>query len=171
MSDLPQLIMTRSLASLPALKFPPGVSCKHFSDGMEADWTAIATESFVNPYDFDKFMRADTAYKPERVLFVCVDEKPVATASAWTAKRFPDIGYIHMVGALPGYQGRKLGYWVTLAAMYKLVEDGFTQVVLETDDYRLAAIKTYLNLGYEIDFTSHESFQKRWDEIIPLLRR
>ena len=170
MSELPQLLMRRDLSGLPDLCLPADMSLKCFSHGMEADWNNIITASFQTPFDFDAFMRTDKAFCDERVLFLCVDGAPVATAAAWNVERYgDDTGYVHMVGALPECKGRKLGYLVSLAAMHRLRDEGFTQVVLQTDDFRLPAIKTYLNLGFVADLSAHESMPGRWEAVMGAL--
>jgi len=132
---------------------------------MEQCWNNIITASFQTPFDFDSFMRADKAFCDQRVLFLCISDIPIATASAWQVEHY-DAGYVHMVGVLPDYKGRKLGRLITLAAMHRLRDEGFTQVVLQTDDFRLAAIKTYLNLDFKVDLSTHESIPSRWNAIM-----
>jgi len=145
---------------------------KHFSDGMESYWNDIITVSFETPYDFDSFMRADKAFASPRVLFICIDNIPVATAAAWYVDRHgSDTGYVHMVGALPEYRGRKLGYLVSLAAMHKLKCEGFSKAVLQTDDFRLPAIKTYLDLGFVADLSVHDSMPGRWEAVLTAFRQ
>ena len=171
MSDLPQLLMRRDLSNLPDLCLPQGMSLKCFSDGMETCWNDIITTSFETPYDFDKLMRADKAFRHDRVLFLCIDNVPVATAAAWFVNRYgDDTGYVHMVGALPEYKGRKLGYLITLATLHRLKDEGFTKVVLQTDDFRLPAIKVYLDLGFVADMLVHESMPGRWESVMEALR-
>ena len=168
--DLPALVMCASLAQLPALTLPQGIAIRSFLDDDEDAWNQIISIAFRSPYDFNEHMKKDPAYKAERVLFAQVDDVLVATAAAWTVKDCAaDTGYLHMVGALPEYKGRKLGYLICLAAMHKLKQDGFVRVRLNTDDFRLAAIKTYLALGFELDLTVHESMPERWEKIKNLL--
>ena len=63
-----------------------------------------------------------------------------------------DTGYLHWVATVPAHAGKKLGSFVSLAVLYKFQQEGCQNAVLETDDHRLAAIKTYLRL----DFHPHE---------------
>lgn len=166
MSEQTQLIMYADLGDLPELDLPPDISIRAYKDGDEKIWEDIILDSFKQEYKFDEFMKKDSAYKPERVLFACIDGVPVATASAWYVERYgKDTGYLHMVGALSEYKGKRLGYFICLAAMIKMKQDGFTRTVLQTDDFRLPAIKTYLDLGYEIDLNTHESIPERWAKI------
>lgn len=165
-ANAPQLLLRVGLKSLPALDLPGAVVIRPFGGGDEEVWNNIIEKSFGQRYDFDSFMRNDPAFNAENILLAEVDGIPAATASAWCRDEFgTDTGYIHMVGCLPEFRGMRLGYWVSLAAMHKMRENGRANAVLHTDDFRIAAIKTYLRLGFEIDFTVHESIPQRWQKI------
>ena len=171
--QMPMLCMVRpDLQNLEPLQFPDGYSLRCFAAGDDAAWEAIIAESFGredNPDRFDARMRTDPAFMPERVLFIVWEGEPVATASAWhMAKYGPETGYIHMVGVRPGHQGRRLGYLINLAALHRFVSEGRTRALLETDDYRLPAIKTYLNLGFE-PLLVHENQRERWRKVFVAL--
>jgi mycothiol synthase len=160
----PQLVMRRGhLRDLPKIELPAGYSIRSFKDGDERFWDRIIQVTFETPsYDFNKVMKADPAFRPERVLFVTCGDEPVATASAWQVDRFgPVIGYLHMVGVSPEHQGKQLGYWVSLAVLHHFVAVGRMEAVLQTDDFRLAAIKTYLRMGFE-PVLIHENQRERW---------
>ncbi len=101
-----------------------------------------------------------------QTLVILDNEKVVASASArLIPERFPHSGYVHWVGALPEYSGKKLGYIISLAILHIFVELGCKDAVLETDDNRLAAIKTYKNLGF-VPEHRHESHPERWAQVI-----
>jgi len=72
---------------------------------------------------------------------------------------------------LPEANGRKLGRMLCGHAMDYLVCHGCSEIVLTTDDHRLPAIKTYLNLWFEpvID-DGDEDTRKRWDAVMASLR-
>ena len=73
----------------------------------------------------------------------------VATASARRLPdRYPEAGYVHYVGARVSERGRRLGEVVTRQVLAHFVAAGLDQAVLETDDFRLPAVRTYLRLGF-----------------------
>lgn len=163
----PQLVMRRPvLRALPKVELPDGYPLRSFKPGDETGWEKIIAVTFeTDAFVFDKAMKADPAFRPERVWFITAGGKPVATASAWRKDRFgPNTGYLHMVGVLPGHQGKHLGYWVSLAVMHQFVREGRVDAVLETDDYRIPAIKTYLKMGFE-PLLVHENQRQRWRTI------
>jgi mycothiol synthase len=89
----------------------------------------------------------------------------VATASSrLVPEQFPGSGYLHWVAADPGYRGRQLGRIVSLAALHEFVSLGCKDAVLETQDFRLPAIRTYLRLGFEPVYRD-DTHIPRWEEI------
>jgi mycothiol synthase len=105
------------------------------------------------------------------VIFVTKDDTPVATAAAWQKERFgPVIGCMHMVGVRPGHQGKNLGYWVSLGAMHQFVAEGKIEAVLETDDFRIPAVKIYLKIGFE-PVLIDENQRQRWKTVFNTIQR
>ena len=101
---------------------------------------------------------------------ICHGGIPIATATAWLYDKSPDsTGYVHMVGAMPEWKGRGLGYQVSLAALHEMKREGKKDAVLHTDDFRLAAVKIYLSLGFEPEM-NHESHESRWEQVYQKLK-
>ncbi|RKN60016.1 hypothetical protein D7M11_36015 [Paenibacillus ginsengarvi] len=73
-----------------------------------------------------------------------------------------------MVGVLPSYSGKKLGYIVSLAALQQMFREERKSAVLNTDDYRIPAIITYLKLGF-VPQIVHKSHVQRWRQIAEML--
>jgi mycothiol synthase len=170
----PQLRMLRpSLSDLPALALPEGFALRSYRAGDAAHWDRILLASFGGEpgrFSFDRMMRRDPAFRPERVLFVVAEGLPVATASAWrVAGLMADTGVVHYVGVVPEYQGHRLGYWVTLATLHRMVAEGLRAVTLTTDDFRLPAVKTYLRMGFE-PVLVHENQRERWRQVLRELK-
>ncbi|MFC4807956.1 GNAT family N-acetyltransferase [Paenibacillus sp. GCM10023250] len=168
-----QLLMIREdLGMLPDLVLPQGYVEHRLRPGDDSGWERIITASFGGEHRFDKGMAADDPYKPERVRFISLENgEPVATASAWYRPQWKaDTGYLHMVGLLPAHAGKKLGYAASLAALHQMAREGRTRAVLHTDDFRIPAIKTYLNLGF-IPELADDSHLDRWIALARLLNR
>ena len=165
-----QLVMVRNdLSGLPPVELPAGYGLRHFRPGDEPGWEQVMEQSFgerTPPWSFAEVMARDAACAPERVLFITHDGVPVATASAWYRPEWgTQTGYVHYVGASPEHGGKKLGYWISLAVMHRMVFEGRTRAVLQTDDFRVAAIKTYLRLGF-LPWLVEEDQRQRWRAII-----
>lgn len=168
-----QLLMHRAnLNHLPVLELPPGYTLRDFTDADEPAWNALQDLAYgckPGHNDFTKLMRSDPEFRPERVKLIVCGGAAVATASAWHRPVFgAHVGYVHWVGSHPEHRGKKLGHWVTVAAMELMRGEGRTQVVLHTDDFRLAAIKVYLALGF-VPVLDDESHRTRWPAILEQL--
>ncbi len=157
----------RPLERLPEVSLPPGYFLRSHMPGDAAHWVAIINRAFGTtgwtPDRFRDGMTGSPFYQPGRILFVCApDGVPCATASAFRHDAFGErTGYLHMVGVRPDYAGLRLGYAVSLAALHRFRCEGCEEAVLHTDDHRLAALKTYLRLGFEPCIV-HENQPARW---------
>jgi len=171
---IPQLAMVRrDLANLPPVEVPEPYTLRTFREGDEPAWEEIIAESFDKPpgeYRFDGLVRNKGLFLPERVFFIVSSVgKPVATATALLkASDDPIPAALHMVGVLHKHQGKKLGYWASLAAMHQHARDGVEEITLLSDDFRLAAVKTYLRLGFEPCLV-HENQRERWPKVFAAL--
>ena len=74
-----------------------------------------------------------------------------------------------MVGVMPEHSGYRLGKWVSLAVLYYHRQQGFKCAVLGTDDFRLPAIKTYLNLDFMPIYVEDDQ-PERWQVIFEKLK-
>ncbi|BBI33504.1 GNAT family N-acetyltransferase [Cohnella abietis] len=160
--QLPQLIMRRTLENLPEVQLPEGYVLRSFQPGDEKHWERIVEKAFRRIRSFQEEIRSHFYFQPDRVLFVCAGELPVATACAWQEPAWEDdSGYLHMVGVDPEHSGRGLGYQISLAALRQMIVDGRFHALLETDDFRLPAVRTYVKLGFTPDAPT-ESLRSRW---------
>ena len=167
----PQLCMRRpTLDDLPEIELPAGYRLRTSRKGDAPHWARIIRESFGSPdVDASRFardMQSHPAYLTDRIFFVCAPNgMPCATASAYRRDGFgSDAGYLHMVGVRPCHAGRKLGFAASLAALHRFRSEELSSVVLETDDFRLAAVKTYFRLKFS-PFIRHASHPARWDAV------
>lgn len=108
---------------------------------------------------------------PTQDLFFVVDTygRRVATSAAVLHKNGE--GYIHMVAAAPVCRGLGIGHAMLSHALANLTARGATHTTLTTDDFRLAAIKTYLDAGFRpvLWHDSDSDMRTRWDEVIAAL--
>lgn len=166
----PQLVMKRNnLARLPPVVLPDGYTLRTNADVDGASWSLILNESFGGERTAESFvqeMMHHPAYRTDRVLFICDAQNiPCATASAYRQEEWgAQTGYVHYVATRPDYAGMKLGYMVSLAVLHKFNEEGCADAVLQTDDFRVPAIKTYLRLGFH-PLLVHENQPGRWQTL------
>lgn len=163
-----QLFMRRSeLTSLPPLWSPPEGYLLRDAVAADADGIAAVMVSAFGPDWTPDRVRAALLDAPDvkATYLVVKDGEPVATASArLVPERYPDSGYLHWVGAHEAHRGRRLGALVSLAALHYFRDAGCRDAVLETDPPRLAAIRTYLGLGFLPEMADPEH-ERVWREV------
>ncbi len=169
-----QLVMRRpNLDNLPAMPpLPPGYTLRQYQETDLEPLAELMRMAFEDPQWTPAKLREALVDAPDVKTIFVIDYqgKPVASASArLLPERFPGSGYVHWVATDSAHRGQRLGYIVTLAVLYEFVRLGCHDAVLETDDHRLAAIKTYQNLGFEPEHHYHPSHLERWAKVADLL--
>ena len=170
-----QLRMVRpNLDNLPKLELPTGYGMRTYLQGDEAHWARIINDSFGGrertAQDTRDQITGRDVFVPDGFYFATHRDVPVGTACAWRQSvDEKDAGYVHMVGVVAEHTGHKLGKWVSLAVLYYLRDHGFKCAMLDTDDFRIPAVKTYLNLGF-IPVYVEEGQPERWRKIFEKLK-
>ena len=169
-----QLRMVRpNLEDLPELVIPEGYGLRSYIKGDEIHWANIITDSFGGSKRTAEDTRREIierdVFVPDGLFFTTYEDTPVGTACAWRQSvDETEVGYVHMVGVESKHTGYKLGKWVSLAVLYYFRDNGFVCSMLDTDDFRIPAIKTYLNLGF-IPLYVEDTQDSRWEQIFETL--
>ena len=177
-----QLKMLRPSAPVIPHPLPDGYAFAHFR-GTEAeveDWLAICRHGLLpdTPPEGgvyrDWFKSTILDYEdlnPAEDVFFVVDPAGRRVATTATVKHGAEQGYIHMVAAHPDCRGQGIGHAMLAYALEILEARGCSYAILTTDDFRLAAIKTYLDAGFRpVLLSDPDSDQRaRWDAVIAQL--
>lgn len=169
------LLMRRPhLEHLPAA---PALAPAYTIDALQpdADLAPLAetlAKAFNYPWDVALVQQKLTQAPDVKAVYVVRWQgRPVATASSrWIPELYPDAGYVHWVATHPDHQGRGL----TSALSARLLDDfrarGYREAVLETDDFRISAIKVYLRAGFvPVYAVGGEDHQPRWSAVFQQL--
>ncbi len=169
-----QLRMVRpNLEDLPELELPSGYGMRTYREGDEVHWAHIISDSFGGrkrtAQDTRNEITGRDVFIPDGFYFATHQDIPVGTACAWRESvDEKDVGYVHMVGVAAEHTGHKLGKWVSLAVLIYFRDNGFKCSMLDTDDFRIPAVKTYLNLGF-IPVYVEDGQPERWRDIFEKL--
>ena len=169
-----QLRMVRpNLEDLPELELPSGYGMRTYREGDEVHWAHIISDSFGGrkrtAQDTRNEITGRDVFIPDGLYFATHQDIPVGTACAWRESVDEnDVGYVHMVGVVAEHTGHKLGKWVSLAVLIYFRDNGFKCSMLDTDDFRVPAVKTYLNLGF-IPVYVEDGQTERWEKIFEKL--
>lgn len=157
--------------NLPEIELPEGYGLRTYMPGDEAAWAEIMNTG-IGKWDAREVRKELTdkeQFLPERLFFITHDGKPVASACAWVLQPGEsEHGYLHMVCVLPEERGKQLGYLVTLAVLHYFRDHGFKDVILNTDDTRIPALKSYLRLGFEPVYED-DVHRARWQNVYDII--
>lgn len=174
MSDqaaLPQLQMVWPLSRLatpPAPRLPQGYLLRTYRPGDEPRFYEVMALSGWPGWD-DAKLRPWLARIPPESWFMLVhaaDDQIVATAMGLhdPTDWHPDGGELGWVASDPAHAGQGLGRAVCAAVVARLIVLGYRNIHLYTEDFRLAALKSYLRLGF-IPRLATPDMAGRWQAI------
>ncbi len=173
-NNLPQLVMRLDrFDALPQVELPEGYALHTLTERGEGEWVeALNATGELGEWDDARargWLEGDHRVVVPEASYIAVSEgRPVATTCLVTPRQAGAPIEVGWVSVSPDHQGRGLGYQVTLAVLLHARELGWAAARLWTEDWRLPAIKTYLNLGFEPEM-EHESHPERWRAIFEKL--
>lgn len=161
------------LLNIPAVRpLPDGYVLRAFKeDDNIASLATTLTLSFEDPWSVER-VRTDLTEAPDvhAVYVVTWQDTIIATTSSRGYERFPRSGYVHWVGTHPEHRGKGLAPALLARVLQDFVERDYPDAILETDDFRIPAIKTYLKFGFlPVYDVAGEDHRKRWAEILQKL--
>ncbi len=150
-------------------ELPDGYEAVTYAKGREHDWVTIIGESFDKAKtvdDWRELIVAKEGYRPDRVFFIRETSTGEMCATATAVRNGgPEHGYLHFVGVRPKWSGRRLGFLVSCMATESFKADGCIDAALNTDPPRVAALKTYLRIGYR-PLPVHDAHVDIWRRIL-----
>ncbi len=172
---IPQLQMDLdSLDQLPEARVAEGYCLRTYRQRDEAAWCRLVNECIGGHTDeagCRSSLTATPEFAPEDMFFAEHGADVVGTACAHRGAHTPEgVGYVHMVAVDPSHRGKGLGRALVVAVLRRFRELGYRTATLQTDDFRLSAIKLYLDLGFHPTMTD-ESHPARWERVLAQLGR
>ncbi len=164
----PQLQMawpTHLLNKPPAPRLPAGYALRTYRPGDEPRFYQVMALAGWPGWD-DAKLRPWLARIPPESWFMAVHEASdeiVATAMGLHdhSDEHPFGGELGWVAGDPAHAGQGLGMAVCAAVTARLLQMGYRNVHLYTEQWRLAALKQYLKLGY-VPFLYSSEMRERW---------
>jgi mycothiol synthase len=167
------------LLNLPEVgSLPPGYRMRTYRAGDEAAWARLMNTGQLGEWTAER-TRAELTGCPwpqfDALGLFCVttdedDEDVVGSACSWLIDPKEEAtGTLHMVCVSPEHQGRRLSYYPCLAVLHRLYERGLTAAQLSTNDWRLGAVKVYLELGF-VPVYRNALHPEQWRSVLEQLR-
>jgi mycothiol synthase len=155
------------------VSLPPGYLLRRFRPGDELALARLFADGGLGletTQAVQKEFVGDRAFRPERVFILECAGEAVGTASMWTSADDPKHAYLHMLTVLSAHRSKHLGWALATVAALQAHREGFTSQRLFTDDWRHAAIRLYLDIGY-CPLYADDTHPQRWAEVAERLQR
>ena len=167
-----QLKMRRFSAPVKERTLPDGFTFKSF-DGSEKEideWVRLCNFGLMEGSTRETFFETVGNFPnvvAERDCFFVIDPAGKYIASSTAVATPEGVGLVHMVASDPSVRGKGIGHAMLAHTLSMLEARGMKTVELRTDDWRLAAVKTYLDAGFlPVLLNDPESDHAvRWDKV------
>lgn len=168
-----QMIWPRSrLMEPPVWTVPEGYALRTYQSGDEPRFLRLMDCAEFKEWDMDRFQLWFQKILPDGLFFVVHQESGQVVATGMTLHAptidCPFRGSLEWVATDPAHRGKGLGHAVSAAATRHLLEAGYRDICLQTDDWRLPALKMYLKLGW-VPFLSLKDSPGRWRAVCETL--
>lgn len=165
MAQLHMIWPDNLLETPPVVTLEPEYGLRCFTEADETAWLRLMAEAGFEGWDSGRLAGMLRAVLPDG--FFLVVHRPtarvVATAVAThnPEELHPYGGELGWVAADPVHSGHGLGRAVCSAVVARLLSAGYRRIYLKTDDFRLAALKVYLTMGF-VPLLYAEDMAERW---------
>ena len=169
-----QLKMVRDDAPIDEICFPHGFYMRPYKEGDGIGWCKCCIDGSLGVNEiseevFEEKMLHDKSVNPANIFFLISASGEIAGTVTYQYADEKDAGYVHMVAIQKDYLGQRLALPMNLYAVKRILEDGKRKIYLTTDDWRLPAIKTYLNAGF-VPVICQPDMEARWGLVLGRLR-
>jgi mycothiol synthase len=165
MGQLRMVYVADEKKTLPDLEIAPGFALRTFGKDELDEYSALRVSAGFDAWDAATFERETLSLLPgcHLVITEIATGRFAASASAElpVPEEFHGFGLLGWVMCHPDFRGKRLGYAVCLAVMRILYSYGYRSFILSTDDCRIPAVKTYLNLGWQ-PWLTEPDMEERW---------
>ena len=144
---------------------PSGYIMRTFRESDRDSWIRLMGLAGFDGWSQEALKNALSIALPDGVFFVehGATRELVATAMAGhkSTELHPFGGELGWVAVSPLHRGKHLSAVLCIEVTRRLLAAGYREIYLSTDDWRLPAIKTYLNLGY-VPLLCASDMEERW---------
>ena len=171
----PQLQMTWPASRLtepPVWTVPEGYVLRTYRPGDDPEFFRLMDRAGFKGWDMQTLQPWLQKLLPDGFFFVVHRESGNLVATAMATHNpsglHPFGGELGWLAGDSAHRGKGLGYVVCAAVTCRLLEAGYKRIYLNTDDWRLPALKTYLKLGW-VPFLFQDDMPGRWKAVCETL--
>ena len=150
------------------ITWPDGYVLRQFQESDTEKYLALMHEAGYADFSLESLDKMKKSLLPQGFSIVEYLPEHELAASAMAndqpIEAYPEAGAVNWVAGAKKHSGRGLGTTVVLAVLKRLLDSGYREIYLTTDDFRLPALKTYLKIGFEPDLFA-DDMPARWAAI------
>ena len=166
-----EMVRPRSAGHAVVSSVPAGYLLRQFRPGDERRYDELFHLAFADEGRFDE-IRGRALAGGFFVVEDLASNHLVASCVAFSGSSSPrhHAGQLGWLLTDPSHAGKRLGTIVAASVTNRFIDEGYERPFLGTEDFRLAAIAVYLNLGW-CPFLYREEMRPRWQRIFRALGR
>ena len=168
--QLSMMISASRAEEMPESKIPDGYELRGYLPGDEDSWVDLYNAGgFGTPWDrarFDEYMTAPE--RKEGSVVAVRGDRILAATFASVEVGMERTGRVDFVVSHPEVRGLGLGRAVCSGVVRYLIDKGYDNVILYTDDWRIPAIGLYLSMGFEPQMNRGD-MPGRWQRVMEQL--
>ena len=172
MSQLQMIWPETRLDQPPEVQVGADYFLRTFTPEDEAAWVELMTRAGFEGWNGERLAAMILKILPDG-FFLAVHRPTGQVAATAMATHNPEPlhpygGELGWVAAEPAHRGQGLGRAVSSAVVARFLSAGYRRLYLKTDDWRLAAVKIYLQMGF-VPLLYAEDMEDRWQEVYEAL--
>jgi len=160
------------LGNKPAVRLYPGYTLRTYRPGDERRFFEIMDLAGWPGWNEEKLRPWRPRLLPEGWFMAVHAESDQIVATAMALRDMSEFGRpggeLGWLAGDPAHAGKGPGYSVSAAVTGRFMAEGFRDIHLYTEDYRLAALKIYLELGY-VPYLYLPEMVDRWQGVCAAL--
>ena len=166
MSQLKMHFSAARIAATPAPVVPAGFQLRSYRPNEDDEgYIRLMHSAGFTSWSVESIQRTRARALPEGLFFL-VDERTGTLACTAVANRagipgYSDGGEFGWLATAPEFRGRGLSRVIHDAVVRRYRQEGYQNLYLLTDDFRLPALKLYLGKGWE-PIVCDDDAQARW---------
>lgn len=151
---------------------PAGYTLRTYRHGDDEGYINLMRQAGFSTWNADNLTAVLKTSLPQGLFFIIYDRTAQITATTVAthnpSELHPFGGELGWVAVSPAHQGHGLGQIASAAVTNRFMQAGYSEIYLRTDDFRLAAIKTYFKLGW-IPLLFAPDMEARWNTVLEQL--
>ena len=162
--------MRRFGGEIKSYSLPEGYTVKYYSDESEIkEWVRICENGLVATDDMESFKNTilglDDIVPEKDVIFIISNDGEYCASI--TTRHFDEdnAGGLHMVSVRSDFRGKGLSNCLCEIALKNIEDKNYRYVQLTTDDFRKAAVKSYVTAGF-LPVIDTADMRVRWQALV-----